>query len=773
MKFSNGNWLNRAGVTMHLPAEVHTLDRHDNALTLYAPCQHIAHRGATLQGPLLTIHLSSPMANVIRVRIEHFRGTRDTGPRFELCDGEAPVSVAETDEQVSLTSGSLTVQIAKRRFRMDFFGDGRRLTGSGSKAMAYIRMDDRTPYVKEELDLSVGECVYGLGERFGPFVKNGQVVDIWNEDGGTGSEQAYKNIPFYLTNRGYGVFVNHPEHVGFEVASEKVSRVQFSVTGEALEYFVIYGPSPKDVIRRYTDLTGKPALPPAWSFGLWLSTSFTTDYDEQTVNHFVDGMAEREIPLSVFHFDCFWMKEFEWCNFEWDERVFPDPEGMLQRLKERGLHVCVWINPYIGQKSPLFDEAAARGFLLKRPNGDVWQWDLWQPGMGLVDFTNPEARAWFQGKLERLLDMGVDCFKTDFGERIPTDVVYYDGADPVKMHNYYTYLYNQTVFELLQRKRGEREAVVFARSATVGGQKFPVHWGGDCYARYESMAESLRGGLSLGACGFGYWSHDIGGFEETATADVYKRWIAFGLLSSHSRLHGSSSYRVPWLFDEEAVDVLRHFTTLKLKLMPYLYGQAVTAHEQGVPMMRAMFLEFPGDPACDTLDRQYMLGDSLLVAPVFSEDGRVDYYLPDGLWTHYLTGEQVVGGRWLQACCDYFNLPLFVRGNSIVAAGARTDTAEYDYTDGVCYEVFALEDGRRAEATVYAPDTLQAVQAVAERRADRIDFRVDGASKPWIVLLNGVQSVDEVEGGRVERTERGVRIVPEDGASYLAIRLAH
>ncbi|WP_067935463.1 alpha-xylosidase [Alicyclobacillus kakegawensis] len=773
MKFSNGNWLNRAGVTMHLPAEVHALDRHDNALTVYAPCQHIAHRGATLQGPLLTIHLSSPMANVIRVRIEHFRGTREVGPRFQLHDGEAPVAVAETDEKVSLTSGSLTVQIDKRRFGMDFFGDGRRLTGSGGKAMAYIRMDDQTPYVKEELDLGVGECVYGLGERFGPFVKNGQVVDIWNEDGGTGSEQAYKNIPFYLTNRGYGVLVNHPEKVSFEVASEKVSRVQFSVTGEALEYFVIYGPSPKDVIRRYTDLTGKPALPPAWSFGLWLSTSFTTDYDEQTVNHFVDGMAERGIPLSVFHFDCFWMKEFEWCNFEWDERVFPDPEGMLRRLKERGLHICVWINPYIGQKSPLFDEAAARGFLLKRPNGDVWQWDLWQPGMGLVDFTNPEARAWFQGKLERLLDMGVDCFKTDFGERIPTDVVYHDGADPVKMHNYYTYLYNQTVFELLQRKRGERETVVFARSATVGGQKFPVHWGGDCYARYESMAESLRGGLSLGVCGFGYWSHDIGGFEETAKADVYKRWIAFGLLSSHSRLHGSSSYRVPWLFDEEAVDVLRHFTTLKLKLMPYLYGQAVTAHKQGIPMMRAMFLEFPGDPACDTLDRQYMLGDSLLVAPVFSENGRVDYYLPDGLWTHYLTGEQVVGGRWLQAHCDYFNLPLFVRGNSIVAVGARADTAEYDYADGVCYEVFALEDGRRAAATVYAPDTLQAVQAVAERREDRIDFRVVGAEKPWTVLLNGVQSVDEVEGGHAERTERGVRIVPEDGASSLTIRLSH
>ncbi len=285
------------------------------------------------------------------------------------------------------------------------------------------------------------------------------------------------------------------------------------------------------------------------------------------------------------------MKAFHWCDFTWDERCFPDPAGMLQRLKANGLHICVWINPYIAQRSALFDEALAGGYLLKRPDGSAWQTDQWQPGMGIVDFTNPEARRWFQDRLRPLLEMGVDTFKTDFGERIPTDVAWFDGSDPVRMHNYYSFLYNRTVFELLREVRGEGEAVVFARSATAGGQQFPVHWGGDSTASFESMAESLRGGLSLGLSGFGFWSHDIGGFEntasakedkhtysavykQTASAAVYKRWCAFGLLSSHSRLHGNSSYRVPWNYDEEAVQVLAKFTRLKCSLMPYLFAAA-------------------------------------------------------------------------------------------------------------------------------------------------------------------------------------------------------
>ena len=516
-------------------------------------------------------------------------------------------------------------------------------------------------YILTGLNLSVGELVYGLGERFTPMVKNGQVVDMWNEDGGTASEIAYKNIPFYYTSAGYGVFVNHPGAVSFEIGSEKVETVQFSVEDEELEFFIIYGPTPKEIIEKYTALTGRPALPPEWSFGLWLTTSFTTNYDEDTVTGFIEGFRQRQIPLQVFHFDCFWMKGFEWCNFLWDKDMFPDPEGMLRRYHERGLKICVWINPYIAQKSPLFREGMEAGYLLKKNSRKVWQWDLWQAGMALVDFTNPDACAWYQSKLKALLDMGVDCFKTDFGERVPTDVVWYDGSDPMKMHNYYTHLYNKCVFDLLVRERGEGEACLFARSATAGGQQFPVHWGGDSTSQYISMAETLRGGLSLMDSGFGFWSHDIGGFEDQGSADLYKRWVAFGLLSSHSRLHGSSSYRVPWNYDDEASDVLRFFVNLKQKLMPYILELAKCAHEKGIPVLRPMHMEFPDDPACAYLDQQYMLGSRILVSPVFSEDGRQRFYLPEGKWVHLLSREPAEGGRWMEGRYDYFSLPLYVR----------------------------------------------------------------------------------------------------------------
>src|SRR5699024_117843 len=198
----------------------------------------------------------------------------------------------------------------------------------------------------------------------------------------------------------------------------------------------------------------------------------TTDYDEKTINYFVDEMTNRGIPLNVFHFDCFWMKEFEWSSLEWDRDLFPNPTEMLKRLKEKGLKVCVWINTYIAQKSKLFDEAVEHGYLLKKENGDVWQWDLWQAGMGIVDFTNQDACNWYVSKLRALLEMGVDSFKTDFGERIPTNVVYSDGSDPEKMHNYYSYKYNEIVYNLLKEEKSEKEEVVFERYATVGAQKF-------------------------------------------------------------------------------------------------------------------------------------------------------------------------------------------------------------------------------------------------------------------------------------------------------------
>src|SRR5699024_7696744 len=433
--------------------------------------------GDTLNRTTLTVTLHSPLPGIIGVRIDHHQGGREE-IGFDLVGAEAGHGdVAVDDEKGRLVSGAITATITRGAPWNLTFSEtetGRVLTSSGEKSLGYLELSEdaqvdggllgsvrgdiervnRGAYIHEQLSLGVGEVVYGLGERFGPFTKNGQTVDIWNADGGTSSEQAYKIVPFYLTNRGYGVLVNHPGHVSYEVGSETVERVQFSVAGESLEYFVVAGGSPEGVLERYTALVGRPAAVPAWSYGLWLSTSFTTDYDEQTVTRFIEGMADRDIPLDVFHFDCFWMREFNWCDFEWDPRVFPDPEGMLARLHERGLRVCVWLNPYIGQRSPLFAEGKERGYFVRRPDGSVWQWDMWQAGMALVDFTNPAATAWYQDHLRRLVGQGIDAFKTDFGERIPVDVEFFDGSSPERMHNLYAQLYNQAVFEVLAQERG-------------------------------------------------------------------------------------------------------------------------------------------------------------------------------------------------------------------------------------------------------------------------------------------------------------------------------
>ena len=659
MKFTDGFWLLREGVkalhATHLQkAEVTS----DGFKALVAP-KVVEGRGATLNSALFEFEFSSPLADVIGIRVRHHRGGDDS-LSFDLVNENPKTAFTESDSAISYTSGALTAQLSKgASFNLEFIANDRVLTHQRSKSISIFN-DGDAHYLSAQLNLGVGELVYGLGERFTAFTKNGQSIDIWNADGGTSSEQAYKNIPFYLTNRGYGVFVNHTGKVSFEVASESVEKVQFSVQSQDLQYFLIYGPTPAEILEKYTALTGRAPQLPEWSFGLWLSTSFVTDYDEQTVTSFIDEMEKRDIPLDVFHFDCFWMREYQWCDFEWDPRTFPEPAAMLTRLKAKGLKISLWINPYIGQASPLFDEGKAGGYFLKRLDGSVWQWDLWQAGNAIVDFTNPAARDWFKSKLRPLLEMGVDCFKTDFGERIPTDVTYFNGADPNQMHNLYTQLYNATVWELLQEVKGA-DAIVFARSATAGGQKMPVHWGGDNTSSFESMAESLRGGLSLSLSGFGYWSHDIGGFEGDPDPAVFKRWLAFGLLSSHSRLHGNESVRVPWSIDEEAVEVTRTFVNLKKKLHPYLIKTMHEVTAKGLPMMRPMLLEFPEDPTAWFLDQQYMLGPDLLVAPIFTPNGEVTFYLPAGQWRNYFTDEVREGGRWLTETHGFNSLPLYAR----------------------------------------------------------------------------------------------------------------
>ena len=598
MKFTNGYWMIRDGVDALYAREAYELaaDATTESLNVLAPTSVVRGRYDTLNLPTFNVDITTPAEGVIRVCAEHWQGATEY-PGFPLnadepgnrdyvtvqANGNGDGEVGVNGADVTLTTGGLTVKVVKGApWNLTFIGeDGKVLTESAGKSLGRFKLgaesnvtaqpvgefgvtmdgsarDESDVFIAIQLHLSVGEDVYGLGERFGAYVKNGQSVDIWNEDGGTASEQGYKDIPFYMTSNGYGVLVNNRGHVSFEIGSENT---------------------------------------------------------EATINSFIDGMAERGIPLAAFHYDCYWMREFHWCDFEWDKRFFGDIESTLKRLHED------------------------KGYLVRKPNGEVWQTDFWQAGMGLVDFTNPAAREWFKDKVKALLNQGVDAIKTDFGERIPRDVVWYDGSPKLSMHNWYTQLYNQAVFEAIEETYGKGNACLYARSATVGGQQQPVHWGGDCESTFNGMAQSLRAGLSLTSSGFGFWSHDSGGFEGAfPDPAVYKRWVAFGMLGSHSRLHGSTVYRVPWLFDEEdekngvalvpgqtAVDVVREFTKLKLELMPYVYQLGLQPHANGTPVMRSMFVEFPDDPACRTLDRQYMFGPSMLVAPVFTYSGEVSY----------------------------------------------------------------------------------------------------------------------------------------------------
>lgn len=598
MKFTNGYWMIRDGVDALYAREAYELaaDATTESLNVLAPTSVVRGRYDTLNLPTFNVDITTPAEGVIRVCAEHWQGATEY-PGFPLnadepgnrdyvtvqANGNGDGEVGVNGADVTLTTGGLTVKVVKGApWNLTFIGeDGKVLTESAGKSLGRFKLgaesnvtaqpvsefgvtmdgsarDESDVFIAIQLHLSVGEDVYGLGERFGAYVKNGQSVDIWNEDGGTASEQGYKDIPFYMTSNGYGVLVNNRGHVSFEIGSENT---------------------------------------------------------EATINSFIDGMAERDIPLAAFHYDCYWMREFHWCDFEWDKRFFGDIESTLKRLHED------------------------KGYLVRKPNGEVWQTDFWQAGMGLVDFTNPAAREWFKDKVKALLNQGVDAIKTDFGERIPRDVVWYDGSPKLSMHNWYTQLYNQAVFEAIEETYGKGNACLYARSATVGGQQQPVHWGGDCESTFNGMAQSLRAGLSLTSSGFGFWSHDSGGFEGAfPDPAVYKRWVAFGMLGSHSRLRGSTVYRVPWLFDEEdekngvalvpgqtAVDVVREFTKLKLELMPYVYQLGLQPHVNGTPVMRSMFVEFPDDPARRTLDRQYMFGPSMLVAPVFTYSGEVSY----------------------------------------------------------------------------------------------------------------------------------------------------
>jgi alpha-D-xyloside xylohydrolase len=494
-----GMWLVAQDKRVEYAEDIYSLTEGNDSssLKLICPSRKIYSRGDTLNTSTVTIDIEAVGDGVLSVEAVHWDGAQRRGPNFELFPetlGKSTASVDRTDQGTTLKSGSISATVSPdpKNFSIKFNDTktGKELTSLLNRSVGFAYtpgfinpkktedMRDVKHYVFTQTELGVGESIHGLGERFGSYNKVGQSIEVWNEDGGTSSDQAYKNISFWISSRGYGVFIDTPEKIDLEIGSERCCRLQTSVEAQRLKWYIINGPSPKEVLQRYTLLTGRANKVPAWSFGLWLTTSFTTEYDEKTVTHFLEGMQERQIPLEVFHFDCFWMKAFQWCDFVFSPEHFPDPQGQISRMKESKLisKVCVWINPYLGQASPVFRYAADKGYLVKRENGDVWQWDLWQAGMGLIDFTNPEACEWYTGCLKKLFEIGVENLKTDFAERVPVNgIKWHDpNVDPKRMHNYYAFLYNKIVYESVQKFWGDDQAVLFARAAAAGSQRFPL-----------------------------------------------------------------------------------------------------------------------------------------------------------------------------------------------------------------------------------------------------------------------------------------------------------
>ena len=539
------------------------------------------------------------------------------------------------------------------------------------------------------------EHFYGFGEKFTTFDKRGQWLEMWNYDAhGVNSERAYKNVPFFVSSRGYGMLVDSTTPVRFDVAASNHATYSVIAPEDALEYYVIAGTEPLGIIRRYSDLVGHPSLPPKWAFGLWVSSGFQADSAEATVER-ARELRQRQIPSDVLHLDCYWQKWGCWSDLEWDADVFPDPQRTLRDIKALSFRVCLWINTYIGIQSERFGLAAERGWLLRTPSGEPYVLQLWagyHPPVGILDLTHPEAAAWFAGRLRELLRMGADVFKTDFGEGVPFDAVAHDGTSGSQLHNLYTLRYNDLVADITAAETGG-PGLVWGRSTYTGGQRHAAQWGGDPNCTYADLASTLRGGLSLSACGHAFWSHDIGGFNGQPTADLYVRWAQLGMFSPLARLHGTTT-RLPWDYGDEVLWHFRDLVRRRCRLLPYLYSCAAHAAATGEPIMRALPLVYPDDPMFAAADLEYLFGPDLLVAPIYNAAGKRPVVFPPGTWIDFWSHELVHGPVTRQVQCALDRFPLYVRGNAFIPTTEPRQSLVEAPWDFVVFDAYLLDAGR-------------------------------------------------------------------------------
>lgn len=655
---------------------------------------------------------------------------RSPGPVIRGVLVEEPAGHREVRAEAD-GEGWLNLSAPPLRFRVGRWADPRR-KGIGGWAL--------------EATLESHEHLYGLGERFPTWDFRNQRHVLWSVDTLANSvgSRSYKPIPLLLSCRGHGLFL-HSTARSLWVA--KGDRLRVFVEG-LLDLFVLRGPTPAHVLETYTALTGRPPVPPRWSFGLWLSRCMYPNREE--VERVVTEARRHKVPVDVVSLDPLWLKgrrrlPRDAFPGEWSEKRFPDPPGLAAWLRERGVRLCLWMNPYLPRGFPIYREALAKGFLPTRRGRPAAS--MGNPFAVPVDFTKPEARAWLGDRLEPLLRGGASTFKTDYGEEAPPWGEFGAGGGR-QVHNLYPLLYNRAVFEAIARVHPQ--PVVWARSAWAGSQRYPVHWSGDTKCRWLDLPHLLRGGLNTAASGIAHWSHDIGGFFGTPSEELYIRWAQFGLFVSHARCHGTTP-REPWLYGDRALVVFRTLVNLRYRLIPYLYSCAHEAAKTGLPILRPMVLEFPGDPETHAIDTQYMLGPSLLVAPVLEEGAtKKRVYFPAGLWTNWWSGTEHGGPGWVEVSAPLERLPLFVREGTLLPlaptgtpAEARPDSLLLDaFPDGDGNARLALlDDEGETTVTLHRRDSILRIVAGTGPRDRTYEVRLRGAGPLKIVETEGVEGV--------------------------------
>ena len=659
--------------------------------------------------PALPFEISFVTPRTLRLRFS----TRDLSPG--AIAGEPSLMLAgpvardsswrmqSSDSAVTYTSAYGRVRIARNPWSISLFDvHGRLLTrtqrpGEPRSFTSFVpfsflrRSRDMGRSTAATFELAPDEKIYGFGESFTRLNKRGQRVVAYIRDAmGAQSQLQYKAVPFFLSSRGYAMFVHTSAPVTFDVGAEFDSHHTIYSGDESLDLFVFLG-EPKELLSEYTAITGRSPVPPLWSFGLWMSR--ITYKSETEVRDVAAKLRQYRIPADVLHLDTGWF-ETDWrSDYMFAKTRFTGPAAMIRDLRRDGFRVSLWQYTYFTPKNPLSRELAERGLAVRDAGGRPTADDA------VVDFSNPAAVLWYRAKLGPLLDMGVGAIKADFGEGAPHDGLYYSGRTGWYEHNLYPLRYNKAVFDFTREKSGD--GIIWARSAWSGSQRYPIHWGGDAENTNSAMAASLRAGLSFGMSGFTYWSHDVGGFVTRAPRELYRRWLPFGVLTSHTRTHGAPP-REPWEYDSAFVDDFRRAVELKYTLMPYIYAQSQVASAHGWPMLRTLFFEYPDDPTSWMVEDEYLFGPSLLVAPLFEETASRRVYLPPGSWMDYQSGRSYEGARWHDIAPGTIPIVLLVKNHTVLPRLAvAQSTAAMNWHD-VELRVFS-SDGGPAEGSVALP----------------------------------------------------------------------